>query len=397
MSTAAPHASLHGPTRGEVWQRVRLPLLLAGGIVVLALLGALLAGSSGRGALDPDSAGPQGTKALARLLSQDGVVLERTTSVDDAQSALAAQGTTLLVTFPDRVTAQDASALLGTGADVVLVEPTAPQQWVEGIDLRQGPGAEGPADGPPVRAPACDLPAATRAGAVEVGALSYTAERRAGEEVFLCYAAGGFASLVQVTDPDSDGRAVSVLGDATPLTNDRLDEEGNAALALGLLGNQPRLVWLLPPVTAGAGDAPADLLSLLPGQVGWVLAQLGVALLLTAAWRARRLGPVVPEPLPVVVRAAEATEGRARLYRRFRATRGAGESLREASRARLTRRLGLPRTAARHEVVTAAARHTTRHPGEVDALLYGAPAPDDATMVRLAGALDTLEREVGRP
>ena len=69
-------------------------------------------------------------------------------------------------------------------------------------------------------------------------------------------------------------------------------------------------------------------------------------MLLLALWRARRLGPVVAEPLPVVVRAAETVEGRARLYRRGGAR---GQAARGAARRRPVagsgRALGLPRRA----------------------------------------------------
>ena len=50
---------------------------------------------------------------------------------------------------------------------------------------------------------------------------------------------------------DPDKLTVSIhevlLGDGTALTNDRLDERGNAALALGLLGERPGgVLWLVP-------------------------------------------------------------------------------------------------------------------------------------------------------
>ncbi len=63
--------------------------------------------------------------------------------------------------------------------------------------------------------------------------------------------------------------------------------------------------------------------------------QLAVAVVLLALWRARRLGPVVPESLPVVVRAAEATEGRGRMYRRAGARDRAAGRLRAATRTRI--------------------------------------------------------------
>ena len=220
----------------------------------------------------------------------------------------------------------------------------------------------------------------------------------------LCYADDGLAALVVLID--ADGRRVTFLGDSRPLTNDRLDDAGNAALALGLLRTDGPLVWLLPPLTAGSPQAPANLTELIPTGVWWVLGQLAVAASLAALWRGRRLGPVVAEPLPVVVRAAEATEGRARLYRRFRAADRAGEALREATRDRLCRRVGLPRAAPREVLVEAAARRSGWTPGEVEAVLHGGPVlPADAatsqpltdvSLVRLADALDTLEREVRR-
>jgi hypothetical protein len=74
--------------------------------------------------------------------------------------------------------------------------------------------------------------------------------------------------------------------------------------------------------------------------------QLLVALGVLALWRGRRLGPVVEEPLPVVVRAAETVEGRSRLYRKAGARDVAAEALRRAAVRRLGTALGLPRRAA---------------------------------------------------
>ena len=51
---------------------------------------------------------------------------------------------------------------------------------------------------------------------------------------------------------------------------------------------------------------------LVPGPVYLVIAEIAVALVLTALWRMRRFGPLVFEPLPVVVRASETAEGHGR-------------------------------------------------------------------------------------
>ncbi|HEY5183477.1 MAG TPA: DUF4350 domain-containing protein, partial [Actinomycetes bacterium] len=108
----------------------------------------------------------------------------------------------------------------------------------------------------------------------------------------------------------------------------------------------------------------------------------------------RRLGRIVAEPLPVVVRAAETTEGRARLYRRAGARDRAAATLRAAAVQRLRPALGLPRTAEAVEVAAAVAARSGRPEADVAALLYGAAPRDDAALARLADDLDALERTV---
>jgi hypothetical protein len=135
---------------------------------------------------------------------------------------------------------------------------------------------------------------------------------------------------------------------------------------------------------------------LVPTWVYAALAQLAIAVLLLALWRMRRLGPVVPEPLPVVVRASETVEGRARLYQRARARDKAADALRRATLGRLVPLLGLPRRADPTAVVDALTRRTGRPQRDIGALLYGAAPTDDAGLVRLVAALDALEREVRR-
>ena len=127
------------------------------------------------------------------------------------------------------------------------------------------------------------------------------------------------------------------------------------------------------------------------------LAQLAIAVLLLALWRARRLGPVVAEPLPVVVRAAEAVEGAGPALPTGRCAGPGRRGTAHGVRARLVPALGLPRRAEPTAVVAAVAARSSRPAAEVGALLYGAAPADDASLVRLADALDDLEREARRP
>jgi hypothetical protein len=126
-----------------------------------------------------------------------------------------------------------------------------------------------------------------------------------------------------------------------------------------------------------------------------VTIQLAVAALLAAAWRARRLGQLVAEPLPVVVRAAETTEGHGRLYQSRHARAQAADALRDALRSRLERAAGLPRGADQDAVVAALARRSGTDPARISELVFGPPPATDQALLALARDLDQLEREVG--
>jgi hypothetical protein len=192
-------------------------------------------------------------------------------------------------------------------------------------------------------------------------------------------------------------RTVTVLGSGAPLTNGRLGHVGNAALGLNLLGAHPRVVWLVPSLSqAIAGAGRTSLVDLLPHRVLLVAGQLAIAVFLLALWRARRLGPVVAEPLPVIVRAAEAVEGRARLYRAAGARDRAADALRTGCRSRLIPLLGLPPDAEPAAVTAAVAARSGRSEPGVHELLYGAAPDGDPALVRLADDLDSLAGEVRR-
>jgi hypothetical protein len=198
-----------------------------------------------------------------------------------------------------------------------------------------------------------------------------------------------------------------VLGSGTALTNERLDRDGNAALALGLLDRRAPVAWVLPtggqPNARSGGDTLVDHL---PRGLRIGIVQLFVAVVLLALARGRRLGPPVPERLPVSVRAAETVEGRARLYRAAHARSAAADALREGARRRLASRLAPgPGTVDPAALVRAVATRTGRDPGEIASLLYGpdragegrAASPlDDAGLLRLSDELETLDRQVRR-
>jgi hypothetical protein len=387
LQSPPPAVSEGNPIRAW-WQRARAWVVIGLVIVAAALLLAALAARPRAGLLDPRAASPEGSMALAELLRAQGVTVVLAESFEAAQRS-ADPDATLFITVPDLVPSDGLLRLLSSSAASVLVAPT--DTALDGALPQVHQAGHARVEN---REPACALPAAVAAGSADTGGVTYVAGRGVPsiEAPTPCYPAGGEATLVRTAAGDG---TVTVIGTPDPFTNDRLDHAGNAALTMRLLGEHPRLVWYRPsPADARGGNA--SLVDLLPDGWKWATLQLVIAAGLLALWRARRLGPVVTEPLPVVVRAAEAVEGRGRLYHQIQARDRAADALRSAVRSRLQPRLGLGQATDRVGLVEAVSRRTGWPAADVDRLLYGAAPSDDPALVRLADELDALEREVRR-
>jgi hypothetical protein len=185
-----------------------------------------------------------------------------------------------------------------------------------------------------------------------------------------------------------------VLGATTALTNEAATAAGNGALALGLLGQQPRLIWLAPTLAELAGETPPTMGELSPE---WVVpfALLAVLTVIAAAVvQGRRMGPLVIEPLPVTVPSSETMRGRARLYGASRARLRAADALRLGAIGRLARDTGLATTATVDEVVASVAAVTTSPIAGIRDLLVDRVPGTDRELVELSDALLRLERDV---
>ncbi|MEU6814706.1 DUF4350 domain-containing protein [Streptomyces sp. NPDC046860] len=382
-------------TARQIWTRTRGIALAAVLLLIGAVAIAVVRSQTGHGNLDPRSADPRGSRAVAELLADRGVTTRVVTTLDAARSA-AGPDTTLLVAVPDLLSHRQQSRLTAatasSGGRTVLV---APSRWSVG---RLAPGVSATSlTTDATLAPACALPEARRAGSAETGGLRYTTTVRDAES---CYPSERRGTLLRVPAASGDGDTV-VLGTSRILLNNRLDKQGNASLALQLLGSRPHLVWYLPSLadSSATGDDGESLLGLLPSGWLWGTLQLFLAALVAALWRGRRFGPLVPERLPVAIRASETTEGRARLYRKADARDRAATALRSATRTRLAPLTGVPAAQAHApEVLLPALSARLPEHGEqaLRTVLFGAPPRDDAALIALTDRLDALEREVRR-
>jgi hypothetical protein len=362
------------------WRTARWILLAVVVVLAVSAVSGLLTGPRPGGRMDPEATSADGAHALVALLSDHGV--DVVTADDIATVERAAGPDSLLVVAPTPNLIDDGGLqrLRGLPGDVLLVEPLSNVREALAPRVRVSPSTSFGGD------PDCDVPEAIRAGSAQLD-LSDTYESVDGAALTRCYD----GALVRYTD---DGRTVTVVGTADFMTNSGLLQEGNAALAMNLAGARPTVIWYTPKRIEGESAGATSIQDLIPARVGWIVLQLCLAVVFVALWRGRRVGPLVAEDLPVVVRASETVEGRGRLYRSRRARDRAASALRAAFLARVMPRLGLGARSDPAAVVETITRRVRHEPPAVEYALFGPPPADDAELVNLARLLDDIERQV---
>ncbi|TDN88419.1 DUF4350 domain-containing protein [Microbacterium sp. BK668] len=363
------------------WIVIAVVILLVGGV------GAALAGLSqwaARGVLDPESAGPDGARALVEVLREHGVEVVVARDRSSARDAALARDATLVL--PDTPALSDGAVrdLAAAAADVVLIDPRSRTLRL----LLPGARAAGFGAGERVQ-PRCDLGDAERAGAVLPGAVFATTS-----DDVTCYPSGDGWGLVV---SDDGTRRVSAVDGRTLFVNESLAENGNAALGINLLGRHPIVVWYAPaPGDTDLTSGDPSLGELTPPWVSPMIVLLLVSAVAAGVWRGRRFGPLVPERLPVTVRVSETTEGRARLYARSRDAVHAADQLRLSALVRLARILGLGPAAGADEIADAAAGRLGWDRGAVRGILIDDLPRNDAQLVALRDRLRHLEEAVAQ-
>lgn len=395
---AAPAPTVEPPTvetptvrgflrRRRTWIVLGL-LLLIGSIVLVTMQGT---GRPPGHTLGADNAAPAGARAVAQVLRSQGVDVTEAATLDDALAG-ARGGATVFVYDEFGILSGDQVERLGEAAErFVVADP-----GFEALDaIAPGVRLAGVATGP-LDAPGCDVPAAERAGALSTGLGLVRVDDDAAADGWVGCFADGDAGVAVAVGPGPGDSQLSIVASPEPFSNEFVDEAGNAALVLGLLGEVDEVVWYLPgPADVEAETAPT-LGELTPGWVTPVIVLGFVVFVSAAIQRGRRFGPLVVEDLPVDVPSGETREGRARLYARSTSRVHALDQLRIGAIGRLAALLRLPRTATVEEVVVAAAAATGRDQPAIRHLLVDGTPADDRAFVDSARALADLEGAVHR-
>src|SRR5690606_15192115 len=135
------------------------------------------------------------------------------------------------------------------------------------------------------------------------------------------------------------------------LTNEQIGLNGNAALALWLLGATDELIWYQSNIADATVPGAPTIGELTPAWVSAAIVLFGLTIVALALWKGRRFGPLVVENLPVTVRASETMEGRARLYEKSSSRMHALDTLRVGAISRLATLTGIGRNATVDDVV----------------------------------------------
>jgi hypothetical protein len=307
--------------------RARAWLPVAAAAAGLLAIAAVAGPSRGPGGppLDPRATGPLGTKGLVETLRALGAV------VRVGAGPQAGPGTALVLADGMDAAARDRLlAWVRAGGRLVVADPLSP---LNPFPLRSA--APGPTRTLERR---CGLPA-----------LRGVARVRAGSPVALavppegvgCFPVGGGHWLVARAE---GAGALVVVGGPGAFVNRMLARDDNAVLAAALLAPRPgtQVTVVVPPPGGTGRRGLWELLA--PGAKG-ALAQLGLALVVAALWRGRRLGRPVPEEPAVAIEAGESVAATGRLLHRARALERAAALLREELRREVgddPARLGVP-------------------------------------------------------
>ncbi len=383
------------------YRRAR-PLLVGAVVLVIIVLVNLLSGTTEDDApLSPGNPGPEGARAVVEVLAGRGVEVLRPASYEEAITLLEdGPATIFLNDAREYLSATQVAALTDAADRAVLAEPGARQLTALGEDFDLvGPLPFDPGgDAPPLTAQCAD-PGASLAGSLTAAGTLYsgpvqcfpaTIDDLAGD--LTDDSSGELSGGLFVTSVDG---SVAVLGAPGILANRSVTAEGHAGLALQVLGSSPTLVWFEPTgadiVAVGEGIDP---LTLLPPWVDVLLVWLLICGVLAILWRGRRMGPLAVEPLPVLVRAAETAEGRARLYQDSGAVAHAAANLRAATLVRMARRLRIDRSASAPEILDAAARHGEHTRAHLQERILDHTPTTNRELVPWAQELLDLEKEI---
>jgi len=355
----------------------RAPVLIGALLLVLLVLIGLLAGDSETStsgpALSPASTAPNGTRGLVLLLQQLGANVS-------AGDRLPAANQRVALLLHDGLSDSDHVRLrqwVAAGGTLVVTDPSSPLS---------APTAEQELVGTIGRG-TCTLNELADVEQLDVG---FSPSLRARAEAGSCFGDGRTAFVTSA--PRNRGRVVA-LGDPQVFTNESLDSQDNSVLAARLLVPATgTAVTVLDPNPPGSGRTTLG--DLIADRVFQAILQVGVAFILYALWRSRRVGQPVTERQPVAIAGSQFVRAVGGLQQRTHAADRAAATLRMETRRTVCERFGIPLYTDVETLATLTAARTRLDRATVAAALGDTPILDEESLVMLGHSLDSIRVEV---
>jgi hypothetical protein len=364
-------------TAGAPTTASRTPLLIGAGLLVSLIVIGLVAGSGDSPQsgppYSPSSTGSSGTRALVLLLGELGADVRVGQRIPDADTRVAL----LLHDGLDAAARSQLEGWVRDGGTLVLTDPESPLS----------PGTTGFSGAGPADRGNCDIEGLD---GVERLDIPFGVDVRARTRSQSCFGDGRSAFIVR--SPFGEG-AIITIGGPDVFTNAVLAAADNSVLAGRLLlPSEGGSVAVLDPNPPGSGTTTLG--DLIADRVYQAMLQLGVAFIIYALWRSRRVGRPVTEPQPVAIAGSQFVRAVGGLQHRSGATDRAASTLRVDTRRLLSNRFGVPLTMDSATLAELTASRTGLDRTQVAAALGDAPILDEASLVSLGQQLDTIRQEV---
>lgn len=358
----------------------RRGLLWVGLVLVVVVAFAFVGANNDRSAepLSPESTSGNGLRALVLLAESFGADVD---IIDGAPGA----DRTVAFMAADRYGRTDTTAMrqwIRRGGTLVVTDPQS--SFVPNLG---GPFGSGIVSDDSIGAGDCTIRALSNASSVSVGS-AFVFRPPSGST--RCFTVDGSALVVAI--PEGSGTIVAV-GGSSLFENSRLDDADNAVVAVDLLApKQGTKVAFVRGPSFGEGDE--TLWGLIRPGIRYGFLQIGLAFLVYAIWRGRRLGRPVLEIPRIEIEGSELITAVGHLLERTNSPFYAAAVLRADARRELARVVGGARAddPATLALLLDARLGTGRD--RVHALLADSPVADEAQLVVLAQQLQSLREEV---
>lgn len=386
------------------------------GLFVLVVLVALVVvGSpSATERLDPRSHEDQGTSALMALLGE--LRAEVTLDVRVGDEAVGADEFDVIVVLRDVMDEEDRRLLrrwVTDGGTLVVADPRSPlvplhgeSSADNGDDSATEPDPDTPTDrryadldnfSEPTSVPrdTCTIEALAGldAGVLQVEGRTYSYP--VAPEYESCY--GSEREAFVVAKPRGEGTEVS-LGGAGVLTNEALDNQtsrDNAVVLAALMAPDDGTRVAVLDASPSLAPGEETLWDLVPRWVKLAGAQLIVAFIVFALWRARRLGRPVAEPQPVKVASSELVAAVGGLLQRTASPQHAADMLRADLRRDLVSRLALAPDLLPEAFFQVVESRVSPEGAQLLHLALGpGPVSTDQDLLTVMQAIDAVRKEV---